>query len=468
LIKSISAFVFFLFFNSFLFSQPPEWTWAKDASSDDNCNVFCISPVINNSVYIAGEFFGNVLSIGNIKLVNSGKKGTTDIFIARYDLDGNVLMARNFGGEENDFARSITIDNTGNLFITGGFTSPTLKFDSITIKNSLLAGANDIYIAKLTSAGNAIWVRKFSGKYDDKANSICCDHFGNAYITGWFCSERLIYGTDTTVNISGGGLSDIFLSKFDPEGNMKWIRSAQGHGNDYSYGITTDNNNDVYVTGGSGSAAMTFNGISISNIGFEKIFIAKYSESGNLLWAQSVGGSSNEEGTAITTDTRNNVYITGKFQSSSITMDTTTLVNAGTFDVFLAKYNPDGNVLWAKSAGGDSDERGNSITADTSGNIYITGWFASPEIFFGKTNLLNPGTKGTTHTFVAKYSTMGDPLWSECAKGKLDDWGNGIALDKNGNIYVTGGFDGQTLTFNSCKLLNGDPKDLFIAKLKVK
>jgi hypothetical protein len=468
LIKTSLIIVFFLLINLSNYSQLPEWSWAKNAISDQNCDGFCVSPVTNNTIYVAGEFFGDKLTFGNIMLTNSGKKGTNDIFIVQYDLDGNVIMAKSFGGEGNDFARSIAVDNSGNIFIAGGFTSSSIKFDYITLNNSELGGANDIYITKLTSAGNVLWAKKFSGKYDDKANSICCDHLGNAYITGWFCSEKLSYEKDTIKNISGGGLSDIFLCKFDPDGNIEWVHTAKGNGNDYAYGITADNNNDIYITGGSSSPDLTFNGITISNLGFEKIFIAKYSTAGDLIWAQSVGGSSNEEGTSITTDINNNVYITGKFQSSSITMDTTTLINAGTFDIFIAKYSPGGNVLWAKSAGGNSDERGNSIISDKQGNVYITGWFASPKILFGKTVLLNPGSKGTTHCFIAKYNSEGEPIWSECANGKMDDWGNGIVLDENENLYITGGFDGTSLNFNNNKLTNGDANILFTAKLGFK
>jgi hypothetical protein len=125
-----------------------------------------------------------------------------------------------------------------------------------------------------------------------------------------------------------------------------------------------------------------------------------------------------------------------------------------------------GAILWAKSAGGLEDDRGNNIITDKKGDIYITGWFASTKIVFGKTILTNPGAKGTTHMFIAKYSAEGNALWSEGASSKGDDWGNGIALDENGNVYLTGGFDGVSIDFSQNKLTNDQSNDCFISRFK--
>ena len=165
---------------------------------------------------------------------------------------------------------------------------------------------------------------------------------------------------------------------------------------------------------------------------------------------------------------KNNIYITGKFQSESVTLDSTTLNNKGSNDIFIAKYNSDGKTDWAKSVGGIADDRGNSIATDMYGNIYIAGWFGSPKAVFGKCTQNNTSGKGYTDMFIAKYDTNGNALWAENAKGKDSEWCNGIALDKLGNIYSTGGFDSDEMIFENIILSNKNGKSFFVSKINRK
>ena len=447
-----------------LFSQTLSWNWAKNGISSNNSDGFSITKVLNDHVYVCGEFYGASISLGDITLTNAGK-GSNDLFIAKYDLSGNVIWAKSVGGEGNEFARSITTDKANNIYIAGGFTSASVLFGTTALTNPGSKGTHDIFIAKYDPEGNVTWAKSMGGRLDDKANCITADNAGNICVTGCFGSPYMMQGNDTIKNMADLGMYDVFTTKLSPSGSTLWTKTAIGHNDDYGYGITTDKDNNIYITGGSSSAELDFNGIKFANSGREKMYIAKYSPEGNLLFAQSVGGSNNAEGTSITTDAEGNVLLTGKFSSTSITLDATTLINAGAFDVYIAKYNSAGTLLWATSAGGTEDDRGNCIITDASGNVYITGWYASRKITFGQTYLDNPGTKGTTHMFVAKYSPDGMPLWSESASGKSDDWGNGIALDQAGNIYITGGFDGVEMNFSTTKIKNPEGNDFYVTKL---
>ena len=118
--------------------------------------------------------------------------------------------------------------------------------------------------------------------------------------------------------------------------------------------------------------------------------------------------------------------------------------------------------------GGIADDRGNCITTDANGNAYVAGWFASPKAVFGKCTQLNSGGKSYTDMFIAKYDGLGNAQWAENAKGTDSEWCNGVALDKEGNIYVTGGFDSDEMSFGNIKLKRGKKKSFFIAKLPVK
>lgn len=462
--KKEIAIYFLVFFISSSFAQTG-WNWAKNAESSNNSDGFSISKVVNDRVYVCGEFFGASITFGATTLTNAGAAGSNDLFLVCYDLAGNVTWAKSVGGSGSDFARSVAVDNANNIYIAGGFTSAAVTFGNTTLTNPGSSGTHDIFVTKYDPDGNVLWARSIGGKLDDKANCIATDTEGNVCITGWFGSNYMLLGSDSLKNQSTYGSCDVFVIKLNSSGEPLWARTATGQGEDYGYGITTDNSNNIYITGGSSSQEIDFSGIKIANPGREKMYIAKYSPKGDLLFAQSVGGSDNAEGTSITADSNGNIYITGKFSSSSITLEATTLTNAGAFDVYIAKYNSGGALQWATSAGGIADERGNSIITDAQGNAYITGWYSSAKITFGKTYLDNPGDKGTTHMFVAKYSPDGIPLWSESAKGKSDDWGNGITLDKTGNVYVTGGFDGIEMNFSTTKFKNPQGNDFYITKL---
>lgn len=135
-----------------------------------------------------------------------------------------------------------------------------------------------------------------------------------------------------------------------------------------------------------------------------------------MLWAKSAGGTSIEGAQGISTDETGNVLITGYFASTSITFGTTTLTNAMGIDIFVVKYDALGNVLWAKSAGGISSDFGVSIANDVSGNIFVTGFFNSPSINFGTTTLIN---KGESDVFVVKYDEKGNVMWVKSSGGVI-------------------------------------------------
>ncbi|MCX6146500.1 MAG: SBBP repeat-containing protein [Candidatus Kapabacteria bacterium] len=186
--------------------------------------------------------------------------------------------------------------------------------------------------------------------------------------------------------------------------NCLWAKKAGGTTEDVSNSVTTDASGNVYVTGYFTSPTITFGTTTITNTGGYDIFIVKYDAAGTVLWAKSAGGTDSDYGSSLTTDASGNVYVTGRFVSPTITFGTTTLTNPGGYDIFIVKYDAAGTVLWAKSAGGTSDDHGRSVSTDASGNVYVTGYFTSPTITFGTTTLTNAGENDI---FIAKYAGTG-------------------------------------------------------------
>jgi len=357
--------------------------WAKSAGGNSSDGSTGIATDAVGNVYLTGYFHSSTLTFGNITLTNAG---SADIFIAKYDPNGNVLWAKSAGGNNTDGSTGIATDAVGNVYLTGDFNSSTLTFGNITLTN---AGGEDVFIAKYDPNGNVLWAKSAEGNDDDYDSGIATDIAGNVYITGYFEGSTLTFGNITLTNAGG---ADIFIAKYDPNGNVLWAKSAGGNSYDYSNSITTDAVGNVYLTGNFNSSTLTFGNITLTNTGYGDIFIAKYDPNGNVLWAKSAGGNSSDGSKGIATDVAGNVYLTGYFESPTLTFGNITLTNAGGADIFIAKYDPNGNVLWAKSAGGNSYDHSNSITTDAVGNVYLTGSFESSTITFGNITLINAGS----------------------------------------------------------------------------
>jgi len=447
------TFIFFILVlcSVALFAQNVDWLWAKKAGGTSYDSSSSIAVDANGNSYITGYFYGSA-TFGTTTLTSSGG---SDIFVAKLDINGNWLWAKKAGGTDFDFGNSIAVDANGNSYVTGYF-SGSANFGTTTLTSSS-EYYTEIYVAKLDINGNWLWANKAGGTGWDYGYGIAVDANGNSYVTGAF-AESAIFGT-TTLTSSGG--SDIFVAKLDSSGNWLWAKQAGGTDYDDGYGIVVDINGNSYVTGIFYSSNCSFGSTTLTSSGGSDIFVAKLDINGNWLWAKQAGGTSGDSGNGIAVDANGNSYITGGFKESA-TFGTTTLTSSGyyDYDIFVTKLDIDGNWLWAKQAGGTGDEGSNSIAVDANGNSYITSGFEE-SVNFGTTTLTS---SGYLDIFVAKIDHNGNWLWAKQAGGAIDDCGYGIALDANGNSYVTGFFM-ESANFGTSTLTSSGDRDIFVAKL---
>ena len=326
------------------------------------------------------------------------------------------------------------------------------------------------FLSIISNAQSHSWVQAKSagGTGQDKATSVTVDASGNTYVAGYFQSNTITFGSFTLTN--AGGYDDIFLVKYDANGNVLWAKSAGGTADDDATSIAVDASGNTYVAGTFESSSITFGSITLTNghTWYGDIFVAKYDTNGNVLWAKSAGGTDYDIANSVAVDASGNTYLTGMFCSSSITFGSTTLTNANgihqTPDLFLAKYDAGGNVLWAKSVGGTGYECAYSVAINASGNPYVAGYFNSSTLSFGSTTLTNAGNPDI---FLAKYDAGGNVLWAKSAGGTGTDIATSVAVDNSGNPYVVGYFTDSTFTFGSTTLTNADTSntsDLFLVK----
>ena len=442
------------------YSQSTEWLWAKGAGGPyDEMGVSAATDASGN-VFVAGYFKSPSLTLGSITLTRTGN---CNVFLAKYDAWGNVIWATSPPGTDYDIPYAVATDASGNVVVAGLFSSPVITFGSISLTN---AGIEDAFVAKYDAAGKVMWAKRAGGADWDNAHGLAVDGSANVYLAGSFRSPSIIFGSITLTN-TAAGIYDAFLVKYDSGGNVLWAAAAGGPGNNLPMSLSTDQWGNVFMTGSFTGSLMTFGSLTVANKGLDDLFIAKYNESGNVLWAKSEGGSREDNCYSVATDGAGNAYITGMFRSETITFGTIDLWNSAgwypTTDIFLAKYDGSGNVLWAAGAGGLQNDQANSVATDADGNVFFTGFFYSDTATFGSTILVN--TNDHSDIFLAKYDPAGSNLWALRAGGTDNDNGNSVAADATGNIFMTGTFASPVITFGSDTLNNSGGGDLFLARL---
>jgi hypothetical protein len=181
-------------------------------------------------------------------------------------------------------------------------------------------------------------------------------------------------------------------------------------------------------------------------------------QSASARWARGVGGIDDDYGWSVATDAARNVYVAGYFAALARVGPTNFMSYGGT-DIFLLKYDRNGNPLWATRAGGATNDQGRAVITDATGAVYLTGHFRSAGVF-GASNIVSHGAEDL---FLAKLDASGQWLWTSTAGGTNTDEGRSIAIDGAGNCYVTGVFS-SSAGFGTNLVTSGGQTDIFLAK----
>ena len=271
----------------------------------------------------------------------------------------------------------------------------------------------------------------------------------------------------TTLTSAGNG--DLFVAKLNSSGAYQWALSVGSSRGEHGTGIALDTGGNIYVTGIFNSTTLSFGSVTITNHSSNTdFFVAKLTAAGVWAWAVSAGASDHDLSAALALDNSGNVYITGKLVGQ-VVFGNTTLNGLGGADVFVAKLNSAGAWQWAVSAGGLGDDYGEALALNDSGNVYITGYFHSPTATFGSTTFTNSSSGGffDTDVFVAKLTSAGAWQWAARTTGAGYEVSTGLAVDGNDNLYLAGYFESPTAAFGTIALTNNGAYDAFVAKLDI-
>ncbi len=450
-------------------TQNVSWQWARSAGGGGDDIARSVVADAYECVYVAGSFSSPSINFGTVTLTNSGSAGS-DMFLVKYDAAGNVNWARSAGGSENDCAMSVCIRDSRHIYVGGYFKSTTITFGSYTLTNSFAPNEEQFIVKYDATGAVVWAKSASGSPGNDAINALAIDPLGNVFGTGYYQGSSITFGTDTLSNTfsgtkdvflvkldttgnvlwvrgSGGLANDIGNAvSADPAGNV--FVGGQFDSPDLLIGTITLNNNAP---------------------GANDVFNGKYDAAGNLLWASAAGDYHHDYILSVAADGAGNFYSAGYFRSMSITFGTITMTNPWSpyGDFFLVKYDSAGSVLWAvKSIGSSSSDAITSVAPDPFGGVFITGHFQSPSITFGPNNLTN--STSNMQIYAAKYDgTTGTALWGVKVANIDHDMGKSIAANNAGFAYVAGQFMSANLTFGSTILSNASTfyNDLFIAKL---
>jgi len=332
---------------------------------------------------LAVDAQGNVYVTGH----SAGVGSDDDYATIKYSPTGQRLWARRYNGPGNgeDHAYALAVDDEGNVYVTGesmGVSPPDPPYDRF-----------DYATIKYSPTGERLWTRCYNGPGNgwDGANALALDAQGNVHVTGY------------SPGVGGSGY-DYVTIKYSSSGALLWARRYSGPGTtNIPAALAVDAEGNVYVTGESMGIATNSDYLTI-----------KYSPTGERLWAKRYNGPGEDGATALAVDAEGNAYVTGYSTGAD-----------SSFDYVTIKYGPSGVLLWAKrySGWGNGRDAAHALAVDTQGNVYVTG---------------ESGDNADYAT--VKYSPAGDRLWVRRynGPGNWPDTALAIALDAQGNVYVTG------------------------------
>lgn len=357
------------------------WSRQISSSGSEGDKATGVAVDSSNNLVVVGSFAGTI-DFGAGPLSTAG---SSDIFVAKFAPDGTLVWAKRFGGSAAEGCSAVALDGTNNILITGGYgyygTAVDFGGGVLPLSGGTTVFQNDIYVAKLSSAGNYIWAKGYGGLGDEQSGGITVDGNGDVAVAGSF---------EQTVNFGGASFTsaggyDMFVAKYSgATGNHLWSLSGGGSGYDFGNAIAFDPNGNVVVTGAFyGTANIGGNTLSSPYSPLlPAMFLAKFSSTGTAIWSRGFVpsfASGQVSGNGVAVDDAGNIVVTG-FVSGFTAFDGTYL-GMSDADILLAKFSASGNTLWAKSYGGSMTDSGSAVTIGAGANVLATGYFTQSANF---------------------------------------------------------------------------------------
>jgi gliding motility-associated-like protein len=416
----------------------PELVWAK----------YIGDSLVTTTKGVITDRFGYIYICGSTQSINniatSGAYQTiladsiSDAYISKYNTYGSLIWSTYFGGNYADVANDVYVDTSFNVFLAGTTFSTTGLADSTSFQDTL-AGSSDAFLVKFNKFGQFQWATYFGGDSTDVGIRLSTDHFQNIYLGGNTSSPSGI-ATDSAYQTTLNGPSDAFVAKFDSSGVLLWSTYIGGMEDDFISGLAYGDS-AVHICGQTFSSDFPAIGNFALNVlnGVNDGFVTRLDPDGNLIWSTYFGGEAEDAVNSIKVF-NNNLYFTGTTNSESniSTIGAYQLLKAGLTDAFIGKMDNAGAIIWGTYFGGDSLDSAVDLFFELDSNLFIIGATNSLNLPIEQIEAFQEECGGMDDAFIAKFTNVGQYLWSTYYGGPNMETPEAIAVYGNTGIYVVG------------------------------
>lgn len=396
---------------------------------------------------VAMDPTGRTLAAGFVTHVNS-----VDLYVARYRSNGVLESAWRTNGGGIDIAHDIAVDGFLQYYVVGSFDD---VFDPGGIEIPSLGGS-DVLVAKRGYYTTTNWVAGWGGPMDDGGASIDVTAEGDVVVTGTYEGIADFGG----VPLVPFGSTDVFVAKYDTNGNHLWSQRAGGSDVDVAHAVAVDSAGDIIVTGHFAGSA-SFGGATFTSMGADDIFLAKYDgTTGAHVWSLQEGGDMTDHALGLDVDSADRIVISGEFSGTAQIGDST-FVSGGLSDIFVSQYDSAGTPTWAVRMGGPGSDTGEDVSIDPEDRPLVAGTYEDVANFLGEVRFSNGGSD----FFLTAFDSDGTLLCVLANGSSMDDHGLGVAALSPTEMSIVGDFhDSFTLEGGEITLTSEGDADAFVLR----
>jgi len=430
--------------------------WSRTWGGNYHDQVSGVAVDNTGDIITVGEYVGTVDFDPGQEVDNHTSNGFEDAFISKFDATGNFQWARTWGGDDDDYSDAVGTDSAGNIYVSGVF-KETADFDpGPGVDNHTSAGITDSFLVKYDSEGNYLWTATWGGAWNDYAVCVAVDTTNVIFTAGYFQDTAdFDPGPDTDLHTSNGNF-DVYLSLFDPMGNVKWTITLGGTNSDTAGDVAlVHSSGNTYLTGefmqtvdfdpGPGVVNRTSNGM-------RDIYTARFDNFGNLVWVKTWGSAESDYSHSLKLAASSGpLYVSGSF-SDTCDFDpgggVDNHTSAALFDAFLSCLNSNGAFQWAVTWGGDGSDLGLDVAVDPMGNPIVVGHFGGTADFDPGPGADNRVSSGAYDSYMSGFDSSGGYNWARTWGGIDDDSARSLSINPvSGDIFVLGDFH-ETVDMN--------------------
>ena len=380
-----------------------------------------------------GEVFVVATVSGSVDMGSGSQVASTGgVVLSKYSADGTSVRWSRLWTRDSTSSefqpKGIAVNADGSVVVVGNF------YGTLNLGGGALTsvGGYDVFMVKYSSTGLYQWSQRIGGAGSEYATGVAVDSLGSLLLTGWAQGTTVSFGGASLGTVSGS--RDVFLARYGANGAHLWSKTFGGSSADQGLAVAVDAGGNATITG-EFAGSVSFGGATLSSAGSTDIFVATFSSDGIPLQSWREGGTSADQGRAIGIDGLGNIDVAASFQGSMV-VGGQTLTSTGATDIALMQYSSTGTLRWVHRFGGSNSDQVNSLATNGAGEIAITGVFVSWTRLGGNDLFAD----GSVNVLFAKYDVNGTHKWSRVAGVNWDDYGNGVAIDGNGEVVATGSF----------------------------